>query len=60
MFGPFEVRPDTGLSNGKLGVWLFLAIQANRGAPARDQPRRTRYIAGSAQHIQIIIREGDG
>ena len=22
-----EVRPDTGLSNGKLGVWLFLASE---------------------------------
>src|SRR5688572_27634657 len=22
-----DVRPDTGLSNGKLGVWLFLASE---------------------------------
>ena len=22
-----EVRPDTGLSNGKLGIWLFLASE---------------------------------
>src|SRR4030095_3373946 len=22
-----EIRPDTGLSNGKLGVWLFLASE---------------------------------
>ena len=22
-----EVRPDTGLSNGKFGVWLFLASE---------------------------------
>jgi cytochrome c oxidase subunit 3 len=22
-----EARPDTGLSNGKLGIWLFLASE---------------------------------
>jgi len=22
-----EVRPDTGLTNGKIGIWLFLASE---------------------------------
>ncbi len=44
-----EVRPDTGLSNGKLGVWLFLAsVLQVRG---RSSVRSRRRQAGHSRHM---------
>ena len=43
-----EARPDTGLPNGKLGIWLFLAVLWPMLAPAIAQafvPPDPRYAA---------------
>ena len=59
-----EVRPDTGLTNGKIGIWLFLAsevmlfgalfasyILIRIGAPSWPQGRHDpERPAGDVQH----------
>ena len=70
-----EERPDTGLTNGKLGIWLFLASEVMLfGAlfstlhPAarrrgRVAARRTERPARHHQHDhphQLVGDDGDG
>jgi hypothetical protein len=32
-----QARPDTGLFNAKLGIWLFLASVCRSGRPCRSE-----------------------
>ena len=70
-----EVRPDTGLTNGKLGIWLFLASEVmlfgalfstyiilrigRAGVAARRAERPARHV----QHVRpdrLVGDDGDG
>mgnify|MGYP003694248747 CR=1 FL=1 len=70
-----ETRPDTGLANGKLGIWLFLASEVMlfgalfstyiilRTGAVEVAARRAERPAGRHQHRdpdQFVGDHGDG
>ena len=70
-----ETRPDTGLANGKLGIWLFLASEVMlfgalfstyiilRDRIRRVAARRAERLARHGQHVhphRIVGDDGDG
>ena len=70
-----EERPDTGLANGKLGIWLFLASEVMlfgalfstyiilRIGSRRVAARRAERLARHGQHVhpdRLVGDDGDG
>ena len=70
-----EERPDTGLTNGKLGIWLFLASEVMlfgalfstyiilRVGATGVAARRAERLARHDQHLhpdRLVGHDGDG